>query len=854
MPVKLWQGQKQEMAGIYADYRGQSALGASMGLNLAKQFSGLDWVILAEIDDAEAYAPIQKLGLAILVMGLVISVIIALIAYLIARGIADPIALIARAVQKVGEGDLTRDIADTKSVDEVGILSKSFKQTIISLRNIVAQALSTAERVSSSSQELSSSAQEMNATAEEVASTVQQIAKGAETTAQRVEETSRVMEQMSASVGQVATSAQSAASASAQANQSAQEGGKAATMGYDEITKLTHGMESVLDLLRQGKFSADKNIVDLLFDSFDALEALTNTASSGKGAGNQRDITALAAKLERISAGHKGKTELINKDKTATLHMEESDQLEIAGKEKRAGEEGETYRVVITIAGESEFKRPRAFVAVRTLQNAGKVVHPALLYKQLAAGDFDGRFEFLLITNEPPDLISAKVKAIQDVENVMLQPFKADEASLSPDGPAEQTSVAPGKTKPNDSGESRPEAQMVRVPLNKLDILMDTVGELVINKLRLKNIAKELDDRSLNEALDQMSRLANDLQTEIIDVRLVPMDYIFNRFPRLVRDLAVQEKKEVDFTVAGADIGLDRTILDEINTPLVHLLKNAVAHGIELPEARKKAGKNPVGQVTLSARREKAFVVIELIDDGRGMDAELIKKNAIQTGLISEEEASKLSAEDALLLIALPGFSTSVEVTEASGRGVGMNAVKTTVESFGGFLTIESNPHAGSRFILKLPLSMAIIQALLVGVADETYAIPLVNIIEIAAIKPGIIKMVEHHEVIPYHDEVLPLIRLRARFGFAAENSADAGLAGGAETVKIDQKTPKPLAIVVVEMGRKKAGLVVDRFPEKQEVVIKTLTEPLKNMRGIAGATILANGKVALIVDVNALF
>ncbi|MBU1735578.1 MAG: chemotaxis protein CheA [Verrucomicrobia bacterium] len=630
--------------------------------------------------------------------------------------------------------------------------------------------------------------------------------------------------------------------------------GMAATMGYADITQLTHAMESVLDLLRQGKFSADKNIVGLLFDSFDALEALTRAASGGNGAGNQRDITALAAKLEKVAAGHKSKMNLIEKKETAMLHMEEPDRREIAGKENRQGAEGETYQVAITIAGESEFKRPRAFVAVRALQNAGRVVNPELLYKQLAAGDFDGHFEFLLVTNERPDLISVKVKAIQDVENVILQPFKLDEASLSSDEPAEQTSVAPGQTKPKDSGKSRPEAQMVRVPLNKLDNLMDTVGELVINKLRLKNIAKELDDKSLNEALDQMSRLTNDLQTEIIDVRLVPMDYIFNRFPRLVRDLAMQEKKEVDFVVAGADIGLDRTILDEINTPLVHLLKNAVAHGIELPEARKKAGKHPVGQVTLSARREKAFVVIELIDDGRGMDAELIKKTAIQTGLIFEEEASKLSAEDALMLITLPGFSTSVAVTEASGRGVGMNAVKTTVESFGGFLTIESNPREGSRFILKLPLSVAIIQALLVGVANETYAIPLMNIIEIATIKPDIIKMMEHHEVIPYHDEILPLIRLRERFGFAAENSADAGLAVGAEIGKTGRKTPGRLAIVVVEMGRKKAGLVVDRFPKKQEVVIKTLTEPLKNMRGVAGATILADGKVALIADVNALF
>ncbi len=477
-----------------------------------------------------------------------------------------------------------------------------------------------------------------------------------------------------------------------------------------------------------------------------------------------------------------------------------------------------------------------------------------MLYKQLGAGEFTGHFDFLFVTNEQPDLISAKVKAIQDVTAVILQPLRSGEASLSLNELVEQKASADGITRSKDNGKSVAEAPMARVPLKKLDGLMDTVGELVINKLRLTNIARELNDKSLNEALDQMRRLTDGLQAEIIDVRLVPMDYIFNRFPRLVRDLAVQEKKEVDFIVEGADIGLDRTILDEINISLVHLLKNAVVHGIESPAERKKAGKQPAGKVVLSARHEKAFVIIELIDDGRGMDAELIKQTAIQTGIISEEKAAKLSAEDALLLIASPGFSTSAAVTEASGRGVGMNVVKTTVESFGGFLTIESKPHEGSCFVLKLPLSMAIVQALLVGVADETYAIPLINIIEIAIIKPDVIKMMEHHEVIPYRDEVLPLIRLRERFGFAAGDQSVAGLAVDAHAAQTGRQTQGRLAIVVVEMGRKKAGLVVDRFPERQEVVVKTLTEPLKSMHGIAGATILADGKVALIVDVNALF
>jgi len=292
MPVKLWRAQKQEMGGTYPDYRGQLVLGASMGINLAKQFSGLDWVILAEIDDDEAYAPIQKLGLAILILGLVISFIIALIAYFIARSIANPIILIARMVQKVGEGDLTQDIADTKAEDEIGVLSKSFKQTIISLRSIVSQALSTAERVSSSSQELSSSAQEMNATAEEVASTVQQIAKGAKTTAQRVEETSKVMEQMNASVGQVATSAQSAAGASAQANQSAQEGGKAAKEAVEKMNRI---YETV---------TASGAVVKKLGERSEQISDIINVIT---GIADQTNLLALNAAIEAARAGEAGR-------------------------------------------------------------------------------------------------------------------------------------------------------------------------------------------------------------------------------------------------------------------------------------------------------------------------------------------------------------------------------------------------------------------------------------------------------------------------------------------------------------------------------------------------------------------
>lgn len=613
--------------------------------------------------------------------------------------------------------------------------------------------------------------------------------------------------------------------------------GMAATMGYQEITKLTHEMESVLDLLRQGRLSADKSTVDLLFDSFDALEVLVDEVASdgGKGAGAKRiDVAVLAGKLEKVKTEYEKKSLSPEKEKRTNLRLDEVDRLEIIDKEKQGFK---TYRLVVSLAKECELKAPRAFVIVKTLQDMGKVIRQEFLCKQLEKGKFGRHFGLFFITREKPDTIKEKVEGIADVEKVILRLLEVDEVLLA----SRQEIPSTQKTEFKEREEAVRGAQMIRVSLNKLDDLMDAVGELVINKIRLTSIAKELGHKPLAESLTQMSRLTDLLQAGIMDVRLVPMDYIFNRFPRLVRDVAAQEKKEVDFAVEGSDIGLDRTLLDEINEPLVHLLKNALGHGIELPEVRTKSGKQAHGKIKLSARRERAFVVIEVSDDGQGIDPQKIKKTAVEKGVISREEAEKLSDEEALMLITLPGVSTSEKVTETSGRGVGMNSVRTKIESFGGDLIIQSKVDEGSRFILKLPLSMAIIQALLVRLSHETYAIPLINITETIKINPEMIKTVEHHEVIPYRDEVLPLIRLDERFGFLSGNRS----VEGPSEIRRGR-----IPVVVVEIGRRKAGLVVDALLTQQEVVIKTLNDPLKNMKGVAGATILGDGKVAMIVDV----
>lgn len=395
-----------------------------------------------------------------------------------------------------------------------------------------------------------------------------------------------------------------------------------------------------------------------------------------------------------------------------------------------------------------------------------------------------------------------------------------------------ESSKEPGR--PEVPGTVPSELQTVRVPLDRLDHLMNLAGELVINKIRLENLSKTLEDKSFSEAVSQMSRLTQSFQEEAMELRLVPLDSIFKQFPRMVRDLSKEEAKEVDLEIEGSEIGLDRTILDGIHEPLHHLLRNSVTHGIEPPEARVKSGKKRSGIIRLSARREENFVLIEVSDDGKGMGAGAIRKAAVRQGVISEEEAARLNEESSWMLITAPGFTMSTEVTKTQGRGVGMNVVRTSVESFGGSLSIRSTPGAGTTFTMKLPLSMAIVQALLAKVGGETFAIPLANVIETLKVDPARIQKLDRFEVISYREDVLALIRLRDRFGFTHGNGR-----------------PDRLSVVVVEVGHQKAGLVVDQFLAREEVVIKTLKESLKQMKGIAGATILGDGRVALILDVG---
>ena len=377
---------------------------------------------------------------------------------------------------------------------------------------------------------------------------------------------------------------------------------------------------------------------------------------------------------------------------------------------------------------------------------------------------------------------------------------------------------------------SKTKAQTVRVKIEHLDKLMNLVGEIVINKARLTQIANRCKDLNLESTLSQFDRISVELQEEVLKTRMVPVGHVFERYPRMIRDLSKRLNKEIEFQMVGSDIEIDRTLLEEINEPLVHLLRNAIDHGIEMPEKRKEAGKTGAGTIKLIAKKERGFCTIEIQDDGKGMSSEEIKNKAIEKGLISENSSNQMTESEILELICFPGFSTVDKVTDISGRGVGMDVVKSLVESFNGKLDIRSKKNEGSSFTMRLPLTLAIIQALLVSVGSEIYAIPLVNINEIAPVDQADIKTIGKKEVLLLRNEVIPLIRIKNIFDCKGSDS-------------------KQKHAIIIEQNDEKIGIMIDEIISQQEIVIKTLTDLLKYSRYFSGATILGDGRVVLIID-----
>ena len=611
--------------------------------------------------------------------------------------------------------------------------------------------------------------------------------------------------------------------------------GMAATMGYDRMAGFTHVMEEALDGIREGSIRTEKGIIDILFRAVDVIEFfLASIKESGVDSSEKsREVEEqIKRALGKENAVKEGGAAVKKEPPPAAAGMP----LEIGpGILKEAESEGlKVYEVKVIIAKGCAFKNVRAFMVTRNLSEKGEIIKSNPPSKDIEEGNFDKFFYLGYVSKLDAGEIKNIVMKIAEIEGAVVNEMKEPENEGQG---GKEKKEEPAEEKKETGGGPKKESvvsQSVRVNIEKLDFLMNLVGELVINKIRLDQISKQSGNRELEETVEEFDRIIDELQLEVTDVRMLPVSHIFNRYPRMVRDLAMKEGKEIDLEIEGGDIEIDRTVLEEIHEPLLHLIRNSIAHGIEKPEKREIGGKVRKGAIKLSARRERNSVIIEVADDGRGIDTANVRKKALEKGIVKEERLRNMPDDEAVNIVAMPGFSTK-EVTDGlSGRGVGVDVVKTKVERFGGIFKIENFPGEGVKFILKLPLTLAIIQSLLVEAAGNTYAVPVIHTTETVEIPSADVKVMQKKRVVIIREDVIPLLSLSELLGKKREER-------------------ELIEAVIVEVRDRQIALEVDRVLGQQEIAIKSLGDFLKYAKGFSGVTILGDGRVSLILDIQGL-
>ncbi|MCM3214726.1 chemotaxis protein CheA [Niallia taxi] len=626
--------------------------------------------------------------------------------------------------------------------------------------------------------------------------------------------------------------------------------GMSATMGYEDLASLTHQMENVLDAIRNEKISVTPEVLDVIFLAVDDLEAMVESiASGGDGKRNVEDVV---KKLVAIESGEAFVETAANQTATAVAEVSLTgssyDEFEITVMQQSKEQGFNTYEIEISLSQNCLLKAARVFMIFEALESLGEVIKSNPPVEELEEEKFEYSFMVTIISKEEPSTIEARIMKVSEVENVNVNSFSASELSVEQVTEEEaapqaqessvpvQPAAAPKKEEEKPAVVAKQSSKTIRVNIERLDILMNLFEELVIDRGRLDQISQDLQVQELHETVERMSRITGDLQNIILNMRMVPVETVFNRFPRMVRQLARDLNKKINLEIIGAETELDRTVIDEIGDPLVHLIRNALDHGVESPEVRRANGKNEEGTVVLRAYHSGNHVFIELEDDGAGINKEKVLQKALSKGIITQETANSLTDSQIAELILASGFSTADKISDISGRGVGLDVVKSTIESLGGTITIESQEGKGSLFSIQLPLTLSIISVMLVEIQQEKYAIPLSSIIETAIVNKQDVLQAHNQTVIDFRGKVVPLLFLKDIF-----------------EVPETKEEEEFYSVVIVRKGEKLAGFVVDSFIGQQEVVLKSLGNYLANAFAISGATILGDGQVALIVDCNAL-
>lgn len=626
--------------------------------------------------------------------------------------------------------------------------------------------------------------------------------------------------------------------------------GMSATMGYEDLASLTHQMENVLDGIRNNKITVTPEILDVVFQSVDDLEAMVQSIAEG-GSG-KRDVRAVVEKLAKIEKGESlgtatsPKTTKTTEQNVVVSPSQTYDEFELTVLKQSTEQGFNSFEVTVSLREDCLLKAARVFMVFEILEQIGEVIKSNPSVELLEEEKFDQSFTVTIVTKDSSEDVQGKVLKVSEVDKVEVQTIDFSQASEGMERQIENVTVQVDKetvtevqAEKDTSAAPQTKAasnKTIRVNIERLDILMNLFEELVIDRGRLEQISRELNNSELHETVEHMSRISGDLQNIILNMRMVPVETVFNRFPRMVRQLARDLGKKINLVVVGAETELDRTVVDEIGDPLVHLIRNALDHGVEMPEVRKSNGKDEEGTVILKAYHSGNHVFIEIQDDGGGISREKVLKKAISKGVVTEQQASTLSDKQVFELIMSSGFSTAETISDISGRGVGLDVVKNTIESLGGSISIDSIEGKGTTFSIQLPLTLSIISVMLVELQKEKYAVPLSSIIETAIVKKEDILSAHNQKVIDFRGKVIPLVNLKDIFEVPGEEQ-ESGY----------------ISVVIVRKGDKIAALVVDSFIGQQEVVLKSLGNYLSSIFAISGATILGDGQVALIIDSNAL-
>jgi two-component system chemotaxis sensor kinase CheA len=616
--------------------------------------------------------------------------------------------------------------------------------------------------------------------------------------------------------------------------------GMAGTMGFEDLTSLTHEMENVLDLLRNSKLIINLEIMDIIFKCVDFIEKMVDSIEQGgDGKENVTEIVSQLAKIHAPTGSHHVDPITASREVavTADLVIDEY-QNSVINEARLTG--NNVYQITVTLDEKCVMKSVRAYMVFQVAEELGEVIQTLPTVEEIEEENFVDSFTLLLVSTFDMQEIQTKLAYVSEVKTVTVtERMKQEEVSgksTTTDIPKiAQTSKPQDK---EDSGESKKKlrSKSIRVDIEKLDHLMNLFSELIIDRGRLEQISRKLELSELTETVEHMTRISTDLQDLILNMRMVPIEQVFNRFPRMVRDLAKDLNKKVQLVVEGAETELDRTVIDEIGDPLVHLLRNALDHGLETIEERKASNKSEEGKILLKAYHGGNHVFIEVVDDGKGIDREKVLNKAIERGVVTLEEAQVFTDQQVYALILASGFSTADNISDISGRGVGLDVVKTKIESLGGVISIDSTPGQGSVFHIQLPLTLSIINSMLVKVEEETYAIPFSSIVEITTVSQDQVSTLHGQKVIQFRGQVIPLVYLTEVFHVPSLET---------------EHEKQQLYIVIVRKGNKTVGVVVDSVLGQQEVVLKSLGGFLTNVFAISGATILGNGEVALIIDSN---